>query len=211
MLRQRGQKWRLKAAVVFLILLVSPCLAEEVSLISGNLPISESLREQRFWVDISPDVVYIQNVGTVLTGAGIGASFMAALASDLALGAGVHEAFDPSSGFSGLFSELNVELQYAITGSLLPIRRTIKAAGTEIFTEENRDMSGVRLGLLLSQYFFNATPAVPTFTGLGGEVLYQFAGIDSFALSLGVRMDWIFNGKISLIPLRPFAKFGFRL
>lgn len=123
-----------------------------------------------------------------------------ALSNKFALGGGAGTIM--SEAGAGAATILNWAFTYSITGQIKSTKSSYSLNGRQILSGSNSTAEGLRVQLLLSQYYFNATRNTVPYAGLGGQIYY-----DKYIKSLGVngifglRLDQLFNNETSLTPV----------
>lgn len=135
-----------------------------------------------------------------ITSFGGGFQIIYALGNKFALGGGAGTIM--SEAGAGAATILNWAFTYSLTGQIKSTKSTYSLNGRQIVSGSNSTAEGLRVQLLLSQYYFNATRNTVPYAGLGGQIYYD-KYIKSFGVNgiLGLRVDQLFNNETSLTPV----------
>jgi hypothetical protein len=181
------------------------CLNAATNSSSSDLILSapeKIVSQKRFQVAVSPEFLRLSRDNLNLNAFGMGLDLLFSVAPKFAVGAAVHEAFVT---FSPLFTEIDVNVTYAITGKLRITQEKYKLSSDEVVTRSEFNSGGFRASLLLTQYLFNATSFVLNFSGFGGAFFYEIPSEHNYNFRLGARIDRITNDGTSILPVRIFA------
>ncbi len=168
--------------------------------------VRENEEVKRFRLAVVPEAVFIGNNNATIHGFGLGADLSVALSSKFAAGGAFRQSFQLPDSFSSLFSEIDLHLDFAITGSFVAVNRTTRVNGIDVLTEETSSQGGFRAQLLFNQYFFDSSSSVLSFAGVGLAGLYEFPSTSNYNFSIGCRVDAISSGTVTLFPIRPFGQ-----
>lgn len=144
--------------------------------------------------------------GEALTGLGVTFQVQFGLNNDFALNASVRQSF--AFGGSGIITSFDGRLTYALTGKLIGVDKVAGLNGSKIVRVKDHDLSGFRLQLIASQYYFNASTTTVPYSGMGASGYYEFTGSNRFNYIVGGRMDMIANSEYSTSPLSFFVGLG---
>jgi hypothetical protein len=194
------------------ILVCAPARAEE-------LDTKEDVELQRLKIYFLPSYFYFTattlstskvnptaSQSSIVSGFSFGAGANYALSNDWAIGGALREAYGSGGGFNTVFMALDVGLNYAITGSMMETRRTLRASGAPLVDTSTDSSHGFRLGFDLAQYFVNAPTTTLPFSGFGGSVGYEFAVRAPVSTEVGFRADRLSNGKTVIFSYQWYLK-----
>jgi opacity protein-like surface antigen len=155
--------------------------------------------ERKLRLMLAPGADSIDTAGGNLSGIGMGIGIQYGFSDRWALGGNIKQSFSISSS-SAIFTELDAQLTYAVTGSMTRHRHTVTLDGREVFDAEDYGRGGLRLGILAEQYFFTSSVLVIPYSGLGAQMVYEFPSHSTVNWFLGARIDMITNGVQILNP-----------
>lgn len=139
-------------------------------------------------------------LGTNLGGAGIAFQALYMLSNKFAIGGGAGTTM--SQGGAGAATILNWAFTYSLTGALKSTKSEYSLNGKEILSGLNSISEGLRVQMVLSQYYFNATNNTIPYAGFGGAIYYDkyIDYIGSNAV-LGLRVEQLYNNELTLTPI----------
>ena len=115
---------------------------------SEKYKFKETQDADRFRISLDGDMLLIVNGSNSLSGAGLGADLTGALSRKIAMGGAVREMFQAPDTFSPLFTELNLHLDYALTGTMMALKKTFLLNDNEVLKEESSSVGGWRAQLI---------------------------------------------------------------
>ncbi len=114
-----------------------------------------------------------------------------------------------SASLTALFSELDMQLQFALTGSLRRRREILRLDGHPTVQLSEGGSGGLRAQVFIHQYYFHTGLNAVPFPGFGGGLTYEFPSSGSLHYSLGLRMDAASNGiGTTLFPIHALVGIG---
>jgi len=171
----------------------------------ANDGVHEKEKIRRLRVLLAPELVYLKDGASSLSGLGIGASIQFGLHKKWAVGAGARQVFNSSGGMGAFLSEIEFKLTYSITGSLVFHETTTSYGSHAVIEGKDFNAGGLRAHAFLVQYYFHTTNSARPYSGLGGALSYEFSSNSQTNYTVGIRVDRITNGSRSLIPLQVFG------
>ena len=127
---------------------------------------------------------------------------------DEKVGAGLAIRQGFSKGFGLFFTQIDRRASYAITGRMVRDSKCVFIGEKEVVTITGKTSGNLRATFHASQYNFNRTIAVTTYSGFGLSLSYDLPTIGKLNYFLGTRMDRIKNGKSTLTPIQLFVGAG---
>lgn len=196
--------WR-RLFIVSVFLITAPVRAED-GVSSGN--VEQEVQPDRLQLYVAPMYSLFSREGNTLNGLDINLGMNYALDDRLAIEGGAHQAFS-FSGFSAMYSTLELGLSFAVWGSQIRHRRKVKVSGLEVATGVESTQSALIVGAMAKQYFFNGSSSVLPFSGLGISVLYRLPSTTTSNLGVGVSTDFIANGSRAALAFKVFGRWSF--
>ena len=181
---------------------------------SDTDPVSmdEQTAQKRFSLAGALGYISLHNAvtGRSITGATVGILPSYALSKDWAAGVSIGQSFSLSSGNAGVFTAFEAKMLYALTGSLIAEESAVSLGGSRVMKKDDYNLGGLRLSLGLTQYLFNGTVSAIPFTGVAFAGYYEFASRTAQSYFVGLRVDRLGNGTITLTPYQGFFGISFR-
>lgn len=145
--------------------------------------------------------------GDALSGIGMSFQGQFALTESYAVNVSVRQNF--SFAGESIITSFDGRFTYALTGKLIGTDRVTKINGTKVADVKDYDLSGFRLQLIASQYYFNASTTTVPYNGMGLSAYYETTSKSRYNYIYGARFDQISNSGLSTSPLSVFAGVGF--
>jgi hypothetical protein len=160
---------------------------------------------------IGPEISALAVNGTSFVSAGIDSTFFYALSTDWGMGVSLRQGFATNT-FAALFTEIDVQGKWALTGSLRLKKQTVRLGGVPVAVSEDKNEGGLRAQFFVHQYFFNVGNSVYPVPGIGAGVAYEFSSTNDTNYTVGLRLDRASNGAgLTFYPVQVFFGLGFWL
>ena len=176
----------------------------------AEVRIEEKTQVDRTRFSVAPEYVNVPSPiagKAALNGVGFNAAIQYGLSRSWGLGAGVRQAFTSSA--DAMFTEFDLRLTFAITGSLILKKRGATLEGQNVYDFEERNRGGLRAQLVTAEYLFNTSTQVVPYSGIGFSTYYELPSNSSWNIIAGARLDLVSNGKQSISPVQIFGGVAF--
>lgn len=144
--------------------------------------------------------------GQALSGFGVSFQGQFALNNNYAINISARQSF--SFAGSGIITSFDGRLTYAISGKLMGEDKSANINGLKVVEVQDHDLSGFRVQLIASQYYFNASTTTVPYNGMGLSGYYEWANDERYNYIAGARFDQISNSEFSTSPLSVFCGLG---
>lgn len=144
--------------------------------------------------------------GAALSGIGVSFQGQFALNKNYAVNISARQNF--SFAGTSIITSFDGRLTYALTGKLLGEDKETFINGVKVADAKDYDLSGFRLQLVASQYYFNASATTVPYNGLGISAYYEMTNKNRFNYIMGARFDSISNSSFTAAPLSVFFGVG---
>ena len=194
----------MKAICLILLLLNLQIWASE--LVDENIEEVSKPNKMRMYAIGDYMMIPSPGEGEDLTGFGISFMGQVAFSEKIALNFSARQTF--SLGGSAIVTGMDGRLTYAITGKLLTEDSKIEVGDKDVVISKDTDVSGFRVQVLASQFFFNASSNTVPYNGFGVTGYYEMSFQNSLSIIGGARYDLIYNNEFTTTPISGFAGIG---
>lgn len=149
----------------------------------------------------------VKNDTTQITGTAVAVGIYFARDEKFSMGPRFHQSYASDTGWSTLYTALNFDFTYALTGSLLQRTQVTELNGWDVLRYNQYNSGGWRTRLSIDQYYYNLSSGAIPMSGFGIEGSYEFPSNIGFSVELGAGVDRITNPRASLTPIRFYAAF----
>ena len=143
--------------------------------------------------------------GFVLSGIEVDSGITFAASNSTAFGARFGQAYAIEETATTLFTLIAVEMEYALTGSLVRRHYRTDLYGSSVFTNSSAGARGFRGTLKVNQYYMNTAKSAVPLSGGGVGFFYELPIWLTFNAKIGMEMDKITNGEFETSPIKVFA------
>jgi len=146
----------------------------------------------------------VKNGNANITGSALAVGIYFARDHKSSMGPRFHQSYASQSNWSTLYTALNFDFTYAITGMLS--RDTVKTElnGWDVLRYTQYNPGGLRLRFSLDQYYYNTSSGAIPLSGFGLETSYELPSNYDISVEFGVGVDRITNPRATLTPFRAF-------
>lgn len=171
----------------------SIALAEELRVSDTVQPFSFAARS---------DYVILKRQNVLITGPGLTLGCEFAASETLAVGLAMSQAYSVNDSFAALYTDLQFELGWSLTGRQGGVVRTVIFDDAKVVQTKPVLPGGLQILVGFHQYFFNSSSGVFPFSGPGAGVAYTLPSSRSFTLGTSARAQWITNSKTAMTPVQ---------
>ena len=191
---------RLNLFILTLLFFTRPAFGEDQAQPPAEVQVIKSEEITRTRLGVLAGISHFSYGGSI-NSIGIGVTFLYALNDRFGLKTSFQQNFN-ISGFSALSSNLDLRLEYALTGTLISRKDVYAMGGSEVLTNETLHEGGIRLSAQSDLSFFNSKVSVIPFTGFGAGVNYEFPSRSSTSYEMGLRADFLSSSKVDIAPIQ---------
>lgn len=158
-------------------------------------------------VFLRTEMYSVTNGNTLITGTALAVGLYFARSEAMSIGPRFHQSYSAVDGWSTLYTALNFDFTWALTGSLKQVTTKHSLNGWEYMTFTQYNPGGIRARLSLDQYYYNTKKGSIPLSGFGVEGSYEFASSTDLSIEIGAGMDRISSPTATLTPMRIFLTF----
>jgi hypothetical protein len=167
--------------------------------------VSQVDSEDRTRVSLQPSYYRMTNdSGFVLSGIEVDAGMTFAAGDGTAFGARFGQAYAFEETASALFTLIAIEMEYAITGSLVRRHSSTNLYGSSVFTNTSAGARGFRGTVKVNQYYINTAKSAVPLSGGGIGFFYELPVWRTYNAKLGAEVDTITNGDFETSPMKVY-------
>lgn len=171
----------------------------------ANLSTSTDTLQKK--VFLRTEMYSVENGNTLITGSALAVGLYFARSEGMSIGPRFHQSYSAVDGWSTLYTALNFDFTWALTGSLKQVTTKHSLDGWEYMTFSQYNPGGFRARFSLEQYYFNTKKGSIPLSGFGIEGSYEFASSTDLSIEIGAGVDRISGPTAILTPFRVFLSF----
>jgi hypothetical protein len=151
---------------------------------------------------ITTGYYYMSSAHIRISGIEFDAGYHYAKSDKIGFGPRIRQAFSAADGFATLFTGLVLDMNYAITGSLLTTNRAFKLNDHPSARIRQHHAGGLIATASLSQFFINTTQVAVPFSGIGFGLRYDLPSDTALTYTAGVSIDRVTNTETMIVPVQ---------
>ena len=194
---------RLTALIALLLPVAQAWGADKTSpgTTSPGLFLSEKHDDSFLGVEFSTSLLTLKAPKASVLGAAVRIGTDASVTPKVAAGIAFSQAVSLSSP-SLLFSALELNLSYAITGSFRKRKSSYRVEGYDVAQIDEQFPGGWRAQAYFNQLFLNGSTGVVSFNGPGIGATYEWPTFEERSLGVNARGDFLTGNGVSIQVLR---------